>query len=114
MRLAPGRAACPYGLCILTAAPCSFRYIMGSASSSDAGERTNMKRYIIPILACLALGVPAPLTAQDLTITNARIIGPNGAVIERGSIVVRAGKIVSVTPGAPPTTSGKTIDAKGM
>ncbi len=38
----------------------------------------------------------------------------NGIVIERGSIVVRAGKIVSVTPGAPSVKSGRTIDAKGM
>jgi imidazolonepropionase-like amidohydrolase len=66
------------------------------------------------MLACLALGAFAPLSAQDLTITNARIIGPNAAVIERGSIVVRAGKIVSVAPGAPNAASGKTIDAKGM
>jgi imidazolonepropionase-like amidohydrolase len=36
-----------------------------------------------------------PLAAQDLTITNARIIGPNATVIERGSIVVRGGKILS-------------------
>lgn len=62
-------------------------------------------------LAALAL---SPLVAQDLTITNVRIIGPNASVIERGSIVVRGGKIVSATAGAPSSTSGKTIDAKGM
>ena len=60
------------------------------------------------------LGSLAPLAAQDLTVTNARIIAANGVVIERGSIVVRAGKIVSVAPGAPSTSSGRTIDAKGM
>jgi imidazolonepropionase-like amidohydrolase len=65
-------------------------------------------------IACLAAGVLTPLTAQDLTIVNARIIGPNSAVIERGSIVVRAGKIASVAPGAPQGASGTTIDAKGM
>lgn len=73
-----------------------------------------MKRHTLATLACLALGTIASLCAQDLTITNARIIGPNGTVIERGSIVVRAGKIVSVTPGAPPAASGKIVDAKGM
>jgi imidazolonepropionase-like amidohydrolase len=52
--------------------------------------------------------------AQDLTITNVRIIGPNAAVIERGSIVVRGGKIVSAAAGAPKEQAGKTIDAKGM
>jgi imidazolonepropionase-like amidohydrolase len=65
-------------------------------------------------LASLALGAITVLSAQDLTITNARIIGPNPSVIERGSIVVRAGKIVSVTPGAPSAPSGRVIDAKGM
>ena len=60
------------------------------------------------------LGALAPLSAQDLTIANARIIGPNATVIERGSIVVRDGKIVSVAAGAPSSTSGKVIDAKGM
>jgi imidazolonepropionase-like amidohydrolase len=56
----------------------------------------------------------APLHAQDVTITNARIITANGDAIERGSIVVRGGRIVSVAAGAPATTSGQTIDAKGM
>jgi imidazolonepropionase-like amidohydrolase len=59
-----------------------------------------MKAQTFVKFTCLAAGVLAPLAAQDLTIVNARIIGPNSAVIERGSIVVRAGKIVSVAPGA--------------
>jgi len=54
------------------------------------------------------------LAAQDLTITNVRIIGPDATVIERGSIVVRAGKIASVGAGAPASKAGKTIDAHGM
>src|ERR1700723_2413408 len=65
-------------------------------------------------LVCLTFGAVASLASQDLTITNARIIGASGAVIERGSIVVRAGKIVSVAAGAPSAISGKIIDAKGM
>jgi imidazolonepropionase-like amidohydrolase len=73
-----------------------------------------MKAQTFVEFACLAAGVLAPLAAQDLTIVNTRIIGPNSAVIERGSIVVRAGKIVSVAPGAPQGASGTTIDAKGM
>lgn len=78
-----------------------------------------MKRNTLTILVCLTWGVLATLSAQDLTITNARIVIPNGAVIERGSIVVRAGKIVSVQAGAPSAATGKTgsnktIDAKGM
>jgi imidazolonepropionase-like amidohydrolase len=73
-----------------------------------------MKRHTILILASLTCGALASLSAQDVTIANARIIGPNGAVTDRGSIVVRAGKIVSVTPGSPSAASGQTIDAKGM
>src|SRR5438874_1623146 len=73
-----------------------------------------MKRYTLIKAACLLVAAFASLSAQDLTITNARIIGPNGGVIERGSIVVRAGKIVSLAPGAPSAASGRSIDAKGM
>jgi imidazolonepropionase-like amidohydrolase len=73
-----------------------------------------MKPRACTTLACLTLGALAALSAQDLTITNARIIVPNAPAIERGSIVVRAGKIVSVKAGAPSGASGKTIDAKGM
>ena len=53
------------------------------------------------LLACLTLSALTPASAQDLTITNARIIVANGTVIDRGSIVVRAGKIVSAGAGAP-------------
>src|SRR5439155_13424134 len=82
--------------------------------SIGAGGRIGMKRHTFTMFAFLTLGAAAPLSAQDVTITNARIIAANGTVIERGSIVVRAGKIVSVTPGGPTAASGATIDAKGM
>src|SRR5215471_10542927 len=72
-----------------------------------------MKSHIAVFVAALTLAaLPSP--AQDLTITNARIIGPNGTVIDRGSIVIRGGKIASVAAGAPASPAGKTIDAKGM
>jgi imidazolonepropionase-like amidohydrolase len=73
-----------------------------------------MKRHIMAFIVFLFIGAIAPLYAQDLTITNARIIVSNGTVIERGSIVVRAGKIVSVAAGAPSATAGTVIDARGM
>src|SRR5690349_13932154 len=66
----------------------------------------------LTVLACLALGAMA-LPAQDVAITNARIIVGNGTVVPSGTIVVRAGKIVSAGSGA--STQGlKVIDAKGM
>ncbi len=52
--------------------------------------------------------------AQDLVITNARIIVGNGQVIERGSVVVRNGRIASVAAGVAPASGGQTIDARGM
>lgn len=68
---------------------------------------------LIKLLSFL-FGATASLAAQDLTITNVRIIAANGAMIERGSIVVRGGSIVSVAPGAPSARAGTVIDAKGM
>jgi imidazolonepropionase-like amidohydrolase len=75
-----------------------------------------MPRFVAIILmtAICALGGITAAAAQDLVITNARIIVGTGATIERGSIVVRNGRIVSVAAGAPGTSSGQTIDAKGM
>ncbi len=73
-----------------------------------------MKRHALILLVCLLFFGFGSLWAQDLTITNARIIVANGTVIERGSIVVRGGKIASVAAGTPTTTSGQVIDAKGM
>jgi imidazolonepropionase-like amidohydrolase len=74
----------------------------------------SMKRTILVILAFLMFGALASLSAQDLTITNARIVIGNGNVIERGSIVIRGGKIVSVASGEPTAAAGRTVDAKGM
>ena len=54
------------------------------------------------------------LAAQDLTITNVRIIVTDSAVVNQGSIVVRGGRIVSAAPGAPASTAGQTIDGRGM
>jgi imidazolonepropionase-like amidohydrolase len=55
------------------------------------------------------------LPAQDLVITNARIIVGNGTIIDRGSIVIRGGRLASVAAGAPANASGlQAIDAHGM
>ena len=54
------------------------------------------------------------LWAQNLTISNVRIIVGNGQVIERGSIVVRNGRILSVAEGASGAPAAQAIDARGM
>ena len=65
------------------------------------------------VLLC-NLGVAPDVSAQDLVIANARIIVGNGQVIDRGSVVVRAGRIASVTPGAANAQGVASIDAGGM
>ena len=53
--------------------------------------------------------------AQNLVITNARILDGTGAVIDRGAIVVRDGRIASVAAGDPAAVPGaRVIDARGM
>jgi len=61
----------------------------------------------------IALFSARHLRAQDVAITNARIVVGNGTVINSGTVIVRAGKIVSVSAGAA-AQGLKTIDAKGM
>jgi imidazolonepropionase-like amidohydrolase len=74
-----------------------------------------MKRLLIPAsLIVVALFAPSLATAQDVAITNARIIVGSGQVIDSGTIIVKGGKIVSVTAGTAPTQGLRTIDAKGM
>jgi imidazolonepropionase-like amidohydrolase len=63
--------------------------------------------------ACV-LGAASALAAQDLVITNARIIVGNGTVIDQGSIVVRGGRIASVATGRAEAPGVQTIDARGM
>jgi imidazolonepropionase-like amidohydrolase len=74
-----------------------------------------MTRLLVSV--CVTLGglvTANAAAAQDVAITNARIIVGSGQVIESGTIVVRGGRIASVTAGAAPTQGVQTIDAKGM
>jgi imidazolonepropionase-like amidohydrolase len=71
-------------------------------------------RVLSLVVLGLAMAAGLPLAAQDLTITNVRIVVGNGQVIERGSIVVRGGKIASVGAGNPTTPTGTVVDARGM
>ena len=67
----------------------------------------------IALVSVFLAGGAGAAGAQDLVITNARIIVGNGEVIERGAVVVRSGRIASV--GAAPAAAGGTaIDAQGM
>jgi imidazolonepropionase-like amidohydrolase len=70
-------------------------------------------RLVPAVLGLIALSA-APAAAQELAITNARIVVGNGQVINSGTIVVRGGKIVSASAGAAATQGLRVIDAKGM
>jgi imidazolonepropionase-like amidohydrolase len=69
----------------------------------------------LTILALAFIGANArPAAAQDLVISNTRIVVGTGQVIERGSIVIRNGRIVSAGAGAAAAPAGaRTIDAGG-
>ena len=64
----------------------------------------------------LLLGLCAAVCfAQDVAITNTRIIVGNGTVVPSGTIIVRGGKIVSAGAGKADTKGLKyNVDAKGM
>lgn len=71
-------------------------------------------RNSLSLLSCGAVcALSSAALAQDLTITNARIIDGAGTVIERGAVVVTEGKIDSVAAGPPAASRGRVIDAAG-
>jgi imidazolonepropionase-like amidohydrolase len=72
--------------------------------------KTVMK--LIGLMFVASLAVAPGVAAQDLAIVNARILDGKGGVIERGTVVVRGGRIVSVGTGAAPS-GGQRIDAQG-
>ena len=75
-----------------------------------------MKRLLITVLAALGgmLLAPSSTFAQDVAITNARIVVGNGTVIDRGTIVVRRGQIQAVSAGDATAGGLRVIDARGM
>ena len=75
-----------------------------------------MKRLLVFALLVFfsSLGSVRNLAAQDLVINNARIIVGNGNVINQGSIVIRGGKLASVSAAAANVPGVQTIDARGM
>jgi imidazolonepropionase-like amidohydrolase len=73
-----------------------------------------LQNLIVLIGMALVAGV-GPASAQNLVITNARILDGTGKVIDRGGLVVRDGKIAAVVAGNPtPVPGARVINARGM
>ncbi len=73
-------------------------------------------RLVGALVLALASGITAAAaSANDLVLTNARIVVGNGQVIERGTVVVVDGRISAVSSGpAPAGAKGERYDATGM
>ncbi len=71
-------------------------------------------RPIIIFAALFAAGfISTTASAQNLIISNARIIVGDGQVIEKGSVVVKDGRIASVAAGAPTAAPGGSVKING-
>src|SRR4051812_9533383 len=68
------------------------------------------------LLAATVLLCAAAVSAQNLVVSNARIIVGPGQTIERGAIVVTNGRISAVNAGAAPATppGATVIDGTGL
>jgi len=72
------------------------------------------KLLALALVMLTSLAFPSRAAAQDLVISNARIIVGNGSVIESGTLVVRSGRIASVSTRSPAPAGLRRIEARGM
>ena len=59
-------------------------------------RRTDLRGLVAGLVAATTLSAAGSAAAQDVAITNVRVIVGTGPVIESGTIIVRGGKIASV------------------
>jgi imidazolonepropionase-like amidohydrolase len=72
-----------------------------------------MKRLLTLAASALAL-TAVPAFAQDVTITNARLVlGDGSEPIDGGTVVVRGGSVVYAGPSSAAPAGGSTVDAGG-
>jgi imidazolonepropionase-like amidohydrolase len=76
---------------------------------SSSAPRISTVALALTLLAVLA----GPAAAQNLAITNARILDGAGGVVERGTIVVRDGRIAAIGAAATVPNGVERIDAAG-
>jgi imidazolonepropionase-like amidohydrolase len=66
------------------------------------------------LAAALLAGVALPAAAQDVVVTNAKlVIGDGSAPVDGGTVVVRGGRVVSAGRGVAVPAGVQTIDAGG-
>lgn len=65
-------------------------------------------------LLALSCALASSALAQDMVITNARLLDGAGTDIANGTLVVEDGRIASLGAGGPPAGAGPVIDAMGM
>ncbi|CAN5508012.1 amidohydrolase family protein [soil metagenome] len=72
---------------------------------------------VLPVLAQTAARAPQvqapPAAAEVIAITNARVLPVSGPAIERGTVVIRDGRIAAVGSDVAPPTGARVIDAAG-
>src|SRR5689334_11790236 len=84
-----------------------FRQWCSMAPVRIATHRRTTMNIALRVCTAFVCCLPALAGAQDLTITNARILDGTGKVIDNGTIVITAGKIVSVAANAAPARRGR-------
>lgn len=78
-------------------------------------NRIGAWRFLACVVSLSGVGLFAGnVSAQDVAITNVRVIVGNGTVINSGTVIVRGGRIASVSAGGADTQGLRTIDATGM
>ena len=80
----------------------------------QAMRKTDIRGLIVCLAAATGLFTAGSAAAQDMAITNVRVIAGTGPVIESGSIVVRGGRIASVSAGGANTQGLRVIDGRGL
>ena len=71
-----------------------------------------MKRLLL--CAAAALGLALPAAAQDLAVTNAKlVIGHGSAPVEGGTVVIRGGRVAAAGAGVAVPAGVRVIDAGG-
>src|SRR4051812_10086026 len=113
-RADPARA--PRGISHLgilpTAAPTFAPTFAPAGAGASVGKPATTQRSAAAG-APASTAVPGAATGEAIAITNARIMPVSGPAIERGTIVMRGGKITAVGASTPVPPGARVIDAAG-